>query len=347
MRIMHVNLGGFGGTVDGISAAESQLLRLLSEAGHQSFRLDRQGALSPAGAIRAVATARRMRVDVVHLHSLFRPAHCLLARTLRAWNIPYVVSPHSALAPAALRRDGFRKRLFLDLLDRSMLRGATAVICLTPREHQDVLSACPDARTAIVPNPHVFDAETRWSWCPSQRPTILTLARYDVYHKGLDYLSWIARALPEADFRVHGVPDHNEVELIGAVARTAPANYSLEPPVVGPAKAHALAGADLYIQASRWEGLSISLIEAFAVGVPTVVSAQVADTVPMRVQGLGLVMPRDPTLAAEAIRRLLDDPDRQRAMSDAGSAWVRAALAPERVIPLLEEVYLTASGLNS
>jgi glycosyltransferase involved in cell wall biosynthesis len=347
MRVLHLNLGGFGGVVDGITAAESELFDLLARAGHEPIRLDSGGERWLSAAVTAAVKARGMRADVVHLHSIFRPAHCVVARLLRGFQIPYVVSPHSALSPEALTRDALRKRLFLDRFDRAMLRSAAVVLCLTAREERDVLAVCPYAQTAVVPNPYVARTSPLWAGSTGARPTVVTLARYDVYQKALDYISSLARALPEADFHVHGARDHNEVELVGAVARNAPRNFSLQPPVVGAAKERALTSASLYVQASRWEGLSISLIEALAVGVPVAVSPQVAETVPVQALQMGLVLSADPWLAAQSARSLIRDPDRQAAMSAAGREWVRRSLAPERVLLLLEEVYRGAIAERS
>lgn len=347
MRVLHLNLGGFGGVVDGITAAESELFELLARAGHEPLRLDTGGEHWFSSAVRAARTARSISADVVHLHSVFRPAHCVVARLLRGFQIPYVVSPHSALSPEALTRDAVRKRLFLDRFDRTMLRSAAVVLCLTAREERDVLAACPQAHTAVVPNPYAAGTSPLWTWSVDARQTVVTLARYDVYQKALDYISALACALPEADFHVHGAQDHNEVELVGAVARNAPRNFSLQPPVVGAAKERVLTSASLYVQASRWEGLSISLVEALAVGVPVAVSPQVAKTVPVQAREMGLVLSPDPSLAAQAIRDLWCDPDRQAAMGGAGREWVRRSLAPERVLLLLEEVYRRAVAQTS
>jgi glycosyltransferase involved in cell wall biosynthesis len=344
MRILHADLGGWRGAVDGITAAEDALARLLADAGHEVIRADqsRGDATALGPALRAALQARRTAVDVVHLHSLFRPAHCLLGLLLRIWGIPYVISPHAALAPAALERSRLRKRAFLALFDRALLRGAAAVICLTPREAADVRRLFPGVRTWVVPNPLACPSAARWTQPERCRPLLVGLSRHDVYHKGLDYLVDLASELVEADVVVHGMPDHNEPELVGALVRSAPSNFHLGDPVVGPDKDELLASASLYIQASRWEGLSMALIEALSAGVPMAVSPPVAETVPIAQHGLGIVMSPDPGLAADQIRALLADPARQRTISRAQRRWVAEALGPGRVRQLLEQAYRDA-----
>jgi glycosyltransferase involved in cell wall biosynthesis len=76
---------------------------------------------------------------------------------------------------------------------------------------------------------------------------------------------------------------------------------------------------DLYVLSSYAEGLPISIVEAMAAGKP-VVSTRVRgceDAVSDGVTGL-LVPPRDPRALADAMARLLDDPDLRQRFGQAG-----------------------------
>jgi len=84
------------------------------------------------------------------------------------------------------------------------------------------------------------------------------------------------------------------------------------------------AAADVVVLPSRWEGLSLALLEALVSGRPVVAAAVagLAEAVP---DGAGeLVPPSDPAALAAAILRRLDDPARVRAESQ-----VAAQRAPE------------------
>jgi glycosyltransferase involved in cell wall biosynthesis len=76
--------------------------------------------------------------------------------------------------------------------------------------------------------------------------------------------------------------------------------------------------ADVVVLPSLWEGLSISLLEALALGKPVVATA-----IPSNVEVVGdsgsalLVPPADPGALAKAMIRLLDDEEQRTALSRA------------------------------
>jgi len=86
-----------------------------------------------------------------------------------------------------------------------------------------------------------------------------------------------------------------------------------------------LAALDVFVLCSDWEGMSNALLEGMAAGLPVVATA-VGGTPDVAVDGgtALLVPPRDPTALAEAIARLLDDPDLRRQMGQAGRERVAA-----------------------
>lgn len=84
-----------------------------------------------------------------------------------------------------------------------------------------------------------------------------------------------------------------------------------------------LAAADAFVLPSRWEGLSIVLLEALALGVPTVTTdVPGSGTALLDGQEGWLVQPDDPAALARALVELLDDPRRARARGRAARARV-------------------------
>jgi glycosyltransferase involved in cell wall biosynthesis len=83
-----------------------------------------------------------------------------------------------------------------------------------------------------------------------------------------------------------------------------------------------LKASDMYVSASHREGMSMSLLEAMAAGLPTV-ATRVGDAPKMFTEGSGvLVQPEDPNQLAKAINSLLADPARMREMGRAAGERV-------------------------
>lgn len=278
--------------------------------------------------------------DLIHLHELFRPPHLVLGRRLRS--TPYVVSLHGAASPPNLARYRRRKALYGRLIERPLVRGADAVFALTWQERNDAyrwLRDVPPVR--VVPNvadPHLLDAA---GWAPPSiddgSVRVVSLARWDVRHKGLDRLAALAAATPEVDVVVHGGPCGNEPELLAALRASAPPNLTLAPPVAGDDKVAALRGARAFILLSRWEGLAMAMLEAMALGVVCVVSDEVADTLG---SGAPVVrLPEDPEAASAKLCALLGDEARLRATGRAGRIWAREHASPRVVAAATEATY--------
>jgi glycosyltransferase involved in cell wall biosynthesis len=97
---------------------------------------------------------------------------------------------------------------------------------------------------------------------------------------------------------------------------------------------------DLFVFPSRAEAFGLALVEAMAVGLPTVSTDcdGVVDIVVAGETGL-MVPPRDPERLAAAVRSLLADPGRRRRMGEAGADRVRHRFSEERMDADLEILY--------
>ena len=100
------------------------------------------------------------------------------------------------------------------------------------------------------------------------------------------------------------------------------------------------AALDIVVLTSANEGLPVSLIEAMAAARPVVATrvGGVPDLVGHGVHGL-LGAAADPSATAEGIVSLLADPDRRRAMGQAGRTRVRDAYGVDRLVSDVDHLY--------
>jgi glycosyltransferase involved in cell wall biosynthesis len=101
-----------------------------------------------------------------------------------------------------------------------------------------------------------------------------------------------------------------------------------------------LVSADVFVLSSDSEGLPMSILEAMAAGLPVVATAVggVPECVDDGVTGL-LVPARDPQAFADALAALLEDPERRRAMGEAGRARARTSFALAAFVDAHAQLY--------
>jgi glycosyltransferase involved in cell wall biosynthesis len=335
MRIAHV-APSVGRSASGILTVLGQLTTALARRGHDAelwydgdWRAPALSAmistLDDAGVrCRPIATSRRRArllptvalpagpaVDVLHVHSVFVPMNAAMTR---AWSGPIVVSPHGGFDPVSLRRSFLRKQVYSALYEKNMIRRAATTVALTEVEAEQVRAFAGEVVTAVVPNgvapcpAGITGTSFRHSvGVPADARLAVFVGRLDVRHKGLDRLVAAAADAPTWRFLLVG-PDHRgghqRLQQMAADLGISARMYlvgQLEPASV----AGAYAAADLFVLPSRWEGLPMSLLEALAQGLPSLVSPEVDRLVPVSRSGAGWVSaPSELGATLEAVAKL-------------------------------------------
>jgi glycosyltransferase involved in cell wall biosynthesis len=314
LHILHVNIGGDRLAVDGLPNSMRRRAAAQADLGHFPELVDvREHPELTDRHLVALVVARLKgvdRPDVIHFYSVFRPWHAALGRLARRLRVPYVVAPASGYSDGSMGRLALRKRAFVTLVDGPFARASLAVVCRTETEVGEVRGVT-GARTPIfiLPNDAPVSSFPDPIWCPADdlRPTLICLARHDVWHKGLDRLAALARSVPEADFIVYGERDRNAPRAVEVLQRNAPSNFVLASPVFAAAKVVALAGAAMYIQLSRFESTSGSVLEAMTAGVPLAVSRYIGVEMSLEESPAALVLSDDTATAATQLRAAFGD----------------------------------------
>lgn len=296
----------------------------------------------------------RIRPEAIHLHNVWDPILRVTGREAVRRGIPYLVLLNGMLDPWSLSQKRWKKRLALAAGYRAMLRSAAALHTGNADETELIAPLRLGAPTVIIPNgvfieeiePLPSDMEFH-----AQHPElggrryVLFLSRLH-YKKGLDYLADAFRIVAQRDSGVCLVvagPDG------GAQAefehRIAEAGLSSRVHVVGAiygaAKLAALTGAACFCLPSRQEGFSVAITEALACRVPMVVSRQ-CHFPEVATCGAGFVVGLDSQEIAEAILRVLGNPQRAKEMGQAGRALVESRFTWPRVAEQCIEAYQRA-----
>jgi glycosyltransferase involved in cell wall biosynthesis len=287
-----------------------------AEAKHEVLNMVRQPAprdLLDLWSIRRLAKGR----DIVHLHSskaaaLGRVAVASLGRRRPA----VVVTPHywSWLVGGRLAR-AYR------WIERILARHCDVIVAVSEREAAEgrVVLAAADRVTLIhngVDRTHFSPNGLQADRDPTL-PLIVCVGRLSE-QKGQDVA---IRALARLGNRsallrlVGGDNTHGEREQLEALARSLGVGHRIEWRGEVVDTAPEFRAADLVVAPSRWEGMSLALLEAMACGAAMIVSDVSGSEV---LKGAGVIVPpNDPLALADAIDALLADVPRRRRLSEA------------------------------
>jgi glycosyltransferase involved in cell wall biosynthesis len=195
-----------------------------------------------------------------------------------------------------------------------------------------------------------FDARTRLDRAAlglgGEAPVVGTVGRFDPIKRHellIAALAGLPAAAPRALLVLVG-QGPEETRLRAAVHARGLDGRVRFPGTVG-LDANAYAAMDVFVAASRKEGLPLAPLEAMASRVP-VVATDVPGHRDVVVHGeTGLLVPASDARAfAEAVAALLADPARRRAMGEAGRARVEREFTVARMAEATAAVYRAAAG---
>jgi glycosyltransferase involved in cell wall biosynthesis/uncharacterized membrane protein len=263
--------------------------------------------------VELVRLYRRVRPDVVHLHSSKAGILGRLAAVIA--RVPVRVYTVHGWSFAAYR--GAAGRLFL-WAERAMRPLTTAVICVSHASRKQGIAAraCSAGRTVVIHN-----AVDTTSFLPARRrgrpPRIVSVARF-AFPK--DFASLVsALALVTADVRATFVGEGPALSEIATIIEMQGLEGKVELLGARGDVRELLASSDVFVLSSRSEGHPVSLLEAMAAGLP-VVATDVGGVAESVVHGqTGLLVPAgDVTALAAALERLVDDEQLRRRLGTAG-----------------------------
>jgi glycosyltransferase involved in cell wall biosynthesis len=225
------------------------------------------------------------RPDIVHFHSIHIPENVVLAACLRRAGVPYCVTVHGGLFPAALRRRWLKKALFNAYFERRYLNEAQFIHALSPHETEVVRRHGVRRPIVMVPNGLPPDADMyatqrdalagEYTWLRGRR-VFMFLGRLDPWQKGLDLLlKAFARArLTNAALVIVGPDDRATHRKLSKLAEQLgiSADVLFREAAFGQERANLLAAADIFVHPSRWEGVSLSVLAAAAAGKPCLIT---------------------------------------------------------------------------
>lgn len=297
-------------------------------------------------------------VDVIHTHIPFIYPTFAAARAARRFRKPLFYHQRGVFDPQRLKFRSFKKSLYIKIIERPIMRGATTLIALTDEEVSSYHALGVNTPCHIVPNgvdisnyrqrANGFAARTlRLS---AEALVVLFLGRIHPI-KGADRLLQafleIQEQVPQAVLVLAG-PDEFDLERkFKAVARGSSAEGGIRFPgmISGELKLDLLARADLFCLPSAGEGFSIAVLEALASGTPVLLSPG-CHFPQVETAGAGRITEAMPEALATALLALLKEPHSLRRMGESGRTFVEQNYSWDTISDQLLDAYAEGIARN-
>ncbi len=241
--------------------------------------------------------------DFVLIHNHFQYAGWIGARMARKMVKPYILFPHGSLKWQSIRSSsGLAKLVYLFLLERKNFQCAEHVAFNAEEERSDSLFSGNGIVVTNGIDPQQFKALPRKGAFRLRHPEVanrlifLFLGRIDVTQKALDILlEAFARHVQAGSTAMLILAGPSEgadyARMQKWVVELGLAKQVLFTGLVsGQEKLDLLRDADVFLMPSRYEGLSIALLEAMASGLPIILSDRCGLHQQIKVHKCGLVV---------------------------------------------------------
>lgn len=210
--------------------------------------------------------------DLLVMHSGWTAHNAVAGAVARRRGVPYVLEPRGAYDPHIVARKRELKRAWWAAIERRLVMGAAAVHVFFDEEraHLDALGYI--GPFIVASNGASAPGGARWDGGSSG--AVLWLGRFDPQHKGLDVLLRAVALLPPGErpeLRLHGPDWRGRKDRVRRMVAT----LGLEPwvrvgdPTYGDDKVALLRAARAFVYPSRWDACPNSVLEAVAMGIPT------------------------------------------------------------------------------
>lgn len=224
---------------------------------------------------------------------------------------------------------------------RRVLRGASRVLALTPREEQDIRDVARGdvALTRLVNGVPTAVAPTPPS---TYAPEVLYLARLHKRKRPVHFVeaaAALAREFPEVRFTLVG-PDEGEAEGVRErIAASGSERVTLEDAIPPEDTLARMSSAAFYVLPSVDEPFPMSVLEAMSLGLPVVITTSCGLATAVEESGAGIVVDDSTGALTQGIRTLLEDAELRRSMGARARDLVEREFSMHAVAQQLEQIY--------
>ncbi len=300
--------------------------------------------------------------DLVHITGVWNFPVFAAAFWARFYKKPYIISPRGSLMKEPLeKKRPLLKQIYLFLIAKRDFKKASAIHFTVEAEKEEYIRAdLPLKKFFIIPNgldmeefkENIEKGIFRKKWgIPDDKRVILFLGRLN-WKKGLDTLipafSEVIKKEQKALLVIAGPDDEGYSKNIkeaaisfGLMYKTNPADNKIifTSIITGRDKISAFLESDVFVLPSYSENFGMAVIEAMYFGLPVIITKYVGIAPYVLKNQAGLVIEKDERELANAILKILNNPDLAKEMGQHGRYLVETEFSPVSVAEKFLNLY--------
>lgn len=229
----------------------------------------------------------KYKPDVAIIHSFFHIEYIEVARVLTKMNIPFFIEPHGSFGFQAMKKSRIKKKIANLTIFRQQIKGSIGYIFTNKAELEDAIYRTRN--DIVIPNgvqPDIIRDSEGKNENSFKAPIFYYLGRFDIHHKGIDYLLDSLDILDQKGYktevRLYGTGTDEQIEFVNnRIKKFKSLDVNNYGTIYGDEKKRALEECNILILTSRYEGSPMTVLDGLSYGNPCVVTpgTNVADEI--------------------------------------------------------------------
>ncbi|MDA8376901.1 MAG: glycosyltransferase [Planctomycetia bacterium] len=298
-------------------------------------------------------------VDILHLHGLWDSLPGAAAGLAERFRKPYVVSLHGMLLNRSMANHSFRKKIYLFINGKKIMRHASALHFTTQLELSQSQPFLPNGTERVV-IPLTIDNrlfkklpdEKQWRnyfpQLPTSWPRLVFLSRIHPVKNLpslINAMPWLVKEFPGLHLVVAGNGEKEYIRHIHQSINNAGISQAIYfvGSVSGEAKVALLRSATILTIPSFHENFGMSIAEGLMCEVPALITPDIGIGTEIIACGAGIPCREDHESISAAIAGALHNPEKLRIAGDNGRNWALKTLAPGTIATSILNLYIKIS----
>ena len=256
---------------------------------------------------------RNYAPDIVIFHGFYHIEFISVGRMIKKLHIPFFIEPHGSFGKKAMQKSQLKKFIANNTIFRFLIKDAKGFIYTINAERDDTVYHSNNI--AVIPNgvrKDIVMAASQKDKKQINSPIFYFLGRYDIHHKGLDYLLDALKILDDKRekiiVRLYGIGNKNQNTYIrNRIKEFSHIDVKDMGPIYGEDKKYALENANILILTSRYEGSPITVLDALSYGNPCIVTPGTNVSEELTEYGIGWKSDLNPIAIANTILKAKDE----------------------------------------